>query len=333
MISIPLEFVPSRLLTCEMVSQHAKRLLAHSRQALAEKRWADAERCALDARDASQRQVGRMVDYAIALIHLADIYRAVGRLGPALESNQYAQQMLKNQPGPIHYHNRAVADYALGLTHHTLGNDSKALDWYEHAQALFEQAYRHWGINGVGSLERQEQCDRLIQWMSALSESITGWAAALPDGQCFSVAWFPVLHAQGSAQDDEYELVCFPTTLREAEDQIRIGDHLYTLLLPDGSPFPFPVLDFRVLHFAVEIEEDGQGGKGTLQGDLALIQGNGPDAGLAGGTGGVGQCEWGRFIRDESGRVIFVLEDPRIIGRDRTQPVAGDVIAVLRPES
>ena len=336
MISIPEEFIPSQLLTCKPVSQHSQTfqhsqtLLEQSRRAMAKQDWARAERYALNARDASQRP-GQIVDHVIALIHLADICRGVGRLGPALEYNEKAQQMLKNQSGPTHYHNRAVADYALGLIHHVLGNDSKALYWYKHAKDLFERAHLHWGI--ASEPDRQDQCNKVNQWISALSESINSQAAALLDGQRFNLAWFPVFRTQTPAQDDGYELVCFPATIRDVEDQIRIGDRLYTLLLPNGQPFPFPVLDFRVPHFAVEIGEDDQIWEGTLQeGDLALIREKSLSADLDEKTDQVGEGEYGDFTRDAGG-VTFVSNQKYIIGGDEEGPVIGDVVAILRPES
>ena len=331
MINVPVEFIPSWLLACESVSQHSQILLKQSRCAVVEQDWAEAERYALNARDASQRP-GRIVDHVIALIHLADIYRGVGRPGPALEYNEKAQQVLKNQSGPTHYHNRAVADYALGLIHHVLGNDSKALYWYEHAQALFERAHLHWGI--TGDSKSQEQCNRVIQWISVLSESINDQAAALPDGQRFNLAWFPVFRAQTPAQDDGYELVCFPATIRDVEDQIRIGNRLYALLLPNGQPFPFPVLDFRVPHFAVEIGEGNQIWGDTLQeGDLALIREKSLGANLDEQADQVEGGEYGHFTRGADGRMTFVSKPPHIIGGDEKESLIGDVIAVLRPES
>jgi len=324
-INVPLEFIPSRLLTCKPVSQHSQTLLEQSRRAMARQDWAMAERYALNARDASQRP-GQIIDHAIALIHLADIYRGVGRLGPALEYNEKAQQMLKNQSGPTHYHNRAVADYALGLTHHILGNDSKALYWYKHANDLFKRAHLHWGI--TGNPESQGKCNRVKEWIAYLSKNISGQAAALPDEQRFNLVWFPVFRAQTPAQEDGYELVCFPATIRKMEDRIRIGDRFYILLLPDGQPFHFPVLDFRVPHFAVEVEEGEQIWGGALQeGDMALIQ-----ADLGKQADQVEEGEYGKFTRDAtSGRVTFVSNQKYIIGGGEKEQVAGNVVAVLRP--
>ena len=323
MINVPVEFIPSWLLTCESVSHHSQTLLKQSRCAVVEQDWAEAERYALNARDASQRP-GQIVDHVIALIHLADIYRGVGRLGPALEYNEKAQQMLKNQSGPTHYHNRAVADYALGLIHHVLGNDSKALYWYEHAQALFERAHLHWGISGDPG--RQEQCNRVIQWISALSESINGQAAALPDGQRFNLAWLPVFHTQKPDQENQYGLARFLITCSAVKtDEIRMGDQIYTLLQPNGQPLPpNQGLDFRVPHFVVEIKKNGRGEKGALQGDLALVRATSPGAAPAEGTR-VGQSECGDFFRDTSGRINFVGKKPHIIG-------GGGVVAVLQPK-
>jgi tetratricopeptide (TPR) repeat protein len=342
-ISIPLEFLPSSLVvTSEIGTGHSVQLLARSRQALAGRHWTDAERCALNARDACERIGGRMEGYAIALIHLADIYRAVGRLGPALEFSDEAQRLLDNLPHPKHYHNRAIANYALALTHHILGNDCKALHRYQQAQKLFDQAYRYWGRtcppNHLEEAQgRQAACDRVGQWLSILSDSIQDQLSLLSDGQSFHLVWFPVFRAETSIRDGEYELVRFFTTIREAEDQVYVGDQPYLLLSPSiNKSSSLPILDFRVLHYAVEVGEDDPADD-LKKGDLALVRDDSLAVAHIGQADQIGHCEWGDFIRNADGSIVFVAKkEMHIIGEEKEEKEKEEerrlVIAVLRPK-
>lgn len=326
MIDVPPEFIPSQLLTCESVSQRSRKLLEQSGHALTEQNRAEAERCALDALNASRR-LGKMVDHAVALIYLADIYRSVGRLGPALEYNEKAQQMLKNQPGPLYYHNRAVADYALGLTHHMLGNDSKALDWYEHAQDLFKRANLHWGIEG--DRKRQEQCTRVIRWIDVLITNIAEQGATPLDTPFFNLIWLPVFPLRGG--EVGYSMAEWEVTECLVARELKI----------EGKPFcPYSVtgkrktalkLKVSAKHFVLKVLEDNWNDLPAETGDYLLIR---LDTQRRPGPGVVWLAEneewaFGEFKRDATtGKIRFEPQKPYVIGADAPR---GPIIAILKP--
>lgn len=302
MILIPPEFLPAYLLTYEQVSDRSSKLLDQSRWALSDRKWAEAERHATAVRDATRRLAERGVDHAIALIHLADLYRTVGRLGPALDYGEDAQQALKNMPGSTHYHNRAVADYALGLTHHVLGNGDQALHWYEHAKDLFDRAIPYWGRKG--DQDHQAQNEDVKLWIDALIDSIVNQEEGLTDNPFFNLTWFPVFPREVEGKK-VYKLARFLVSTRRLDSEIVcINDQPYQIMRADGSQRYSPPLDFEKPYYVAEIEAGDESEEGNLQeGDLVLFQ--------------------GEFVR-EDGRVRIALR-PRVIGGDK------EVIAVLRP--
>jgi tetratricopeptide (TPR) repeat protein len=323
MILIPMEFIPCCLLTCEDVSRRSQKLLTLSRQSLVEKRWAEAEQHALAVRDATQNLAGRVVDYAVALIHLADLYRMAGRLGPALAHGEKAHKVLKNQPGPAHYHNRAVSEYALGVTHHELGNVDLALQWYQGAKELFERAIPDWGRRG--GKERQIQIDRVARWIDGLIESITFQEEGLTDNPFYNLTWFPMFRPRPGQEGGQYRMARFLVTNRQLDSKITCVDgRRYAILSTDGSRHYSPVLDFGRTYYVVPIEET-DGGWDVQEGDLALIVEKSPE------TQGGDQAELGPWIRGDEGSVRFVGTRARIIGGDEEEAVEGEVVAILRP--
>lgn len=329
MIRVPLEFVPSQLLTCEMLSKQVNHLLQKSRDAFSEQHWSEAQRFAVTARDASRRILDEIIDYALTLIHLADIHRTTGRLGPALEANEEAQQLLKNQPGPRYYHNRAVADYALGLTHHALGSDNEALFWYDHAGALFQRASHQWGLRF--ERERQDQCIKMGKWIDSLARSITQQTADVSDTPFSSLAWMAVFR---NDDEDPYHLARLLTTCRAIKsDAIQIGGETYVLSLPDGNPASINQdLCFRQPYLIVEIPAvDNR--PAELDGDLALVQVTGIRREPPEATEQIAQGKHGDFVRDEDGHIYFMGRFPHIIGEASDggeDKVIGGVIGLLK---
>ena len=278
MINIPLQYLPVDLLVEEDLHPQISVTLARCRDALAQHQWAFAERYAVTAKEAAQRVSSRPVDYALALLHLADVYRVSLRLGLALDYNREAQLTMDKQPGPKYYHNRAVATYALGLTHHALGSDAKASEWYGRARALFERAMRYWAWESEPG--RQVQCEEVIRWIDALIQALEQWADVLLEEPFCASMWIPVFRVDAVRKTTELQWSCLPATLRGAEGEIRLGDRMYRVLqlqprdprreglavriggelyafAPPGPKIPDLPIDFRAPHFALEIGFDG----------------------------------------------------------------------------
>jgi hypothetical protein len=338
MIKIPQELTPLFLLTLDdLISSRSMTLLDRAQHAFLEQRWSDAERHAINVRDTTSELMSRVTDYATSLIYLADIYREVGRLGPALELNERAQQVLKNQPGPKHYHNRAVSDYALGLTHHALTNDSKALHWYDHAKELFDRAYYQWGIES--NAEWQGLCKDVQRWLDALSAAITDQAEGLTDTRFSDIDCVPLFRFDDPMREEgPYGLVQLVVDSRTLKtDRVFIGGKVYSLFSPQrvhrlrsnqGFYFDKP-------HFVVPIQSTQANGewKEVNPGDLALICEYCDEKEKEQATGTkIGESHWGDFVRGAADEIFFIGKKRRIIGGD-PQTVTGKVIAVLRPES
>ena len=336
MINIPQEFTPLFLLMSDgMVSARSLTLLDRSQQAFLEQRWSDAERHAISVRDTTSDLISRVMDYATALIYLADIYREVGRLGPALELNERAQQILKNQPGPRYYHNRAVSDYALGLTHQALTNDTRALHWYEHARDLFDRAYYQWGIDS--NAEWQGLCRDVQRWLDALSAAITQQTDGLTNVRFSDIDYVPLFQFDDPMREEgPYGLVRLLTDSRSLKtDRVFIGDRVYSLFSPQNvrrlrsnQRFYFEKPHFVVPIQSVEAEAKWEEAN---PGDMALVCEGCDEKEKAEGTI-IGESHWGEFIRGEENEIFFIGKKRRIIG-DGPETVLGRVIAVLRPET
>lgn len=315
MILIPPEFLPAYLLTYEQVSDRSRKLLDQSRWALNERKWAEAERYATAVRDATRRLADRSVDHAIALIHLADLYRTVGRLGPALEYGEDAQQAMKNMPGSTHYHNRGVSDYALGLTHHVLGNGDQALQWYGHAKDLFDRAIPYWGRQG--DEDSQAQNEDVKKWINALIESIVNQEEGLMNNPFFNLTWFPVFPKDTEGKKT-YKLARFLVSNRQMDSKIVcINDEHYEVKSTDGSRGYSPVLDFEKPYAVVEIaKEDQVEIAGSEPGDMALLRMESTDYRPE------GEDFTGKFTRDKDDNVKLLGSRKHVIG---------NMIAILRP--
>lgn len=93
---------------------------------------------------------------AVVLVHLSDLYRRHGRLGPALKTAQEAYQIFAGWPEEQYKHNQAVVLYALGIIQQLLGSDDEAWSCYERALAAFGDAQARWRNPYVP--EMLEQC-------------------------------------------------------------------------------------------------------------------------------------------------------------------------------
>ncbi|HHS97075.1 MAG TPA: hypothetical protein ENK08_04125 [Chloroflexi bacterium] len=357
MINVPLDYLPMELVVEERLSSLLRAMLRRCRAALARQQWALAERYAANAKEAAQGGSDWPVGYALSLIHLADVYRSSLRLGRALEYNEEAQLTLDKQPGPKYYHNRAVANYALGLTHHALGNDTKAAEWYDRASDLFRRAARHWAWENAP--DRQEQCEQALRWIESLNRSLEEWVDVLQEEPLCASIWIPIFQ-RNTGGEMEPRLFCLPATLRRRGGTLRIGGRTYHVLPPTVDPHEMEeerdlMIDFRVPYFAIEIGPDGApdwlkelpiGWEEEEQkmwekavprpGDVILVRGRclGERGALEGVEVSGADFQGGRFIREEHG-FRFIVERERIIGgRSEVERNAlGQVVALLRPTS
>jgi len=180
MIRLTTEFAPSALFYRDEPTESGSAnnnsldfvrwMMGEAGKYLAAGKLREAERCARDAQESS-RKARAHVDQAQALIHLSEVYREMGKLGPALRAARQAYDILRRQPGLAQRHNEAVAAYDLGLVHQLLGNEMDALNWYQTAHHLFELAREYWAAHRDGA--RVRVCVRLQRWIANLSDCVT----------------------------------------------------------------------------------------------------------------------------------------------------------------
>jgi tetratricopeptide (TPR) repeat protein len=287
----------------------------------------EAERCALDVMEASQ-EPDAIVSQAVALIHLADVHREMGRLGPALADCERAHPIFQRRSSHYQCHNVAVASYALGLVHQLLGSEMGALKWYREAGQLFERAREHWAT--VNALAQVEICTRAQRWTEALSEYLTA-ARTRVSVNLSNCIWVPVTLSEGDGpafavaelEIDEYTVKC----------RLRVDGELFRTQPVAEEERPISLVH-GTEYYALEIPDAVCESLGASEGDYALIRrekrANQEGPGVLETVSGP---EFGNFERDDEGNVNFVCSSARVIGdEDIGEDLqVGYVTALLKP--
>ena len=327
MINLPPQLTPSELLCCEELPSFVDELLRGSRSQRKAGALPEAERYGLDVLEASQ-EPGAGISQAMALIHLADVHREMGRLGPALAECQKAHRIFRRQRSRCQRHNEAVATYALGLIHQLLGSEMEALKWYREAGQLFEIAREDWAT--VNDLVRVETCTRIERWMETLSEYLTA-ARTRPGANLATRIWVPTISL--GADGDEFAVAELEIDTYTVERRMTMDGKTFRVqhLKGDQHITLSPGADC----YALEIPDEARAPLGAGEGDYALIvreedadrEGPGVLETLSG-------PEFGNFERGDDGNVNFVRVDARVIGG---KDIGGDsqvgyIAALLKPE-
>jgi len=308
MINLPPQLTPSELLYCDALPPFIDRLLAGSRSLRREGRLLEAEHCALDALEGDP-DPGVSVAQALSLIHLADVHRDMGKLGPVLTNCRKAYRIFQRQTSRYQRHNEAVTAYALGLAHQLLGSEMDALRWYQEADQLFERVKDDW--TAVNDLAHVDTCDRVRQWMETLSGHLTT-ARTQPDAGLISRIWVPIIPSDENGG-------------KFAMAKLEIDSHIVGRQLTiNGTPFRVqPLIKGQQLslspgveYYALRIPNEVHKPLGTHDGDYALIvrrkdadkEGPGILETLSG-------PEFGNFKRDDDGNIEFFGPDgAKVIG-------------------
>ena len=323
MINLPLELTPSELLYYKTLPPFADKLLSNSRALRRQGRLSEAERCALDVMEASQKP-GTTAGQAMALIHLADVHREMGKLGPALANCQKAHPIFQREPPRYQSHNEAVAGYALGLVHQLLGNEIDALKWYREADLVFERVKKTcWAT--INDVTQMETCTRIQRWMEAMSEYLTA-VRIRTNANLGTGIWVPIIlsdsgkpaFAVAELEIDKYIVERQLTVKGEAFRIQRLKGKRPTSLIPG------------VEYYALEIPDKAQASLGASAGDYALVErGKDLDQEGPGVLETLGGPEFGNFERDAGGNIHFVRSDATVIGGADLQ--AGYITALLKP--
>jgi tetratricopeptide (TPR) repeat protein len=318
-INLPRQLTPSELLCCVELSPFIDDLLQRSRALRRRSVFEEAESCARDALRGG-REPGGNISIGAARMHLADVYREMGRLGPALADCQKAYRIFQNQPSQYQRHNEAMAAYALGLIQQLLGSYMDALNWYEEAGHLLERAKEHW---------ETLNCACIHSWLGTLSEYLTNARTRVgTSGDCLCVS---ILLSNADTCDfaiAELEIDQYIIREREAEGGLfgvrPIKGNKAISLKPDAACSTQKIIDGELLESLGAREED-----------YALIAwediDDKTDPGILRALSG--SEEYGPFVRDTDGNIRFVRPAPIVIGEEEADGSLqiGDVIALLSP--
>ncbi len=305
MIRVPPKMLPSEYLCLDDLPGFVNELLQTSRSLRLRRQYAEAEQRARDALEAT-RDAGAQLSRAAALIHLSDVHVTVGKLGSAVEEARRAHRLFTTQPSRYQRHNQAVAAYALGVLHQSLGNRADALRWYQKADELLERVSTYWAaVNDTANLER---CERAQKWVQALMEALTHMPSGSDDPA--AALWFPVILSE---EESDYALAQLEVERYVVAGTLRVGGKSFRLELPQGGSRLSLHADAE--YYALEVPGEALNTLGADEGDYALIvkqrgaarEGPGVLESLSG-------AEFGRFKRDQSGNVQFVRPDATVIG-------------------
>lgn len=328
MIHLPPKLTPSELLSRDGLSPLIEELLRDCRALRTEGRLLQAERCALDAVEVS-RESGAQAAHGAALIHLGDVHREMGRLGPALADCQKAHRIFQRQASHYQRHNEAVAAYALGLVHQLLGNDIDALRWYQQSGNLFALVKDDWAA--FNALEQVEIGARTVRWMETLIKYLTELRARAADGP---IAGIRVPIILSGADGGGFAIADLEIDQYVLGRRLRIGGKTFRAQSVKGRQRV--TLLPGVEYYAREIPEPQRAFVGAGEGDYALVvQATSADKEGPAVLETLGGPEFGRFERDANGNVIFARPGaaPIVIGSgDIGEDLrVGYITALLKP--
>jgi len=328
MIRLPAQLTPSELLWCEECPAFIIDLLCHSRALRKEGQLPQASRCARDAMKADQKP-GTKVIQAMALIHLADARREMGRLGPALDDCQTAYRIFQSQSSRYQRHNEATAAYALGLVDQLLGSDMDALKWYQASNSMFEIVKDDW--TSVNALARVTDCNRVQCWMETLGQYLTS-ERARTDENIDTRLWVPiVLSRDEQPRFAMAELEVEKYILGRAVMVDGVSFHARSV---EGKAKRSLSLDTGVEYYALGIPAEARDALSADEGDYALVaRGQAANKEGPGVVVTAGGAEFGEFKRDGSGTINFVRPNATVIGGDQIEGdlQVGYIAALLRP--
>jgi hypothetical protein len=277
----------------------------------------------LNAVEAS-REAGAALNRAVAYVHLGDMRRERGKLGPALTDYRRAQRIFRWQSTCRQRHNEAVAAYALGLVHHLLGSELDALKWYEKSTKLLGTARDHWVT--TNDLPRVDACSRLERWIDILSEHVTRGLTQQETDPSPGI-WVPVvLAARRGSYVEQVEV--------QEQDGELVGRINRFRVHPLEDDWSIQLAPQQGQYGAQEMPKKTRWTLHASRGDHALIQwGDRLGRKERARMEELDQAHTGDFLRDEDGRIYVIPPDPTIIGGwgDTDRPQNGHIAALLEP--
>ena len=330
MIHLPSELTPSELLSSEEMPSYIEDLLRHARTLLHAGYLEKAERCAADALEATQEPATSNAGQAVVRMHLSDIRREMGRLGPTLDGYRRAYRIFQRRPSRYQRHNEAVAAYALGLTYQLLGSEMEALKWYQSSIKLIQQVRDDWGA--VNAQRHCRTCKRLSLWLQTLTRYLTD-INTRTDTRTGRRIWVPIIleeedprFAIAHLEIEHYQLRdeltvngrCFRIhSLPNQRQRVSVApaDECYVYKIPPGELESWGV-DKRDYVLVVRGKHADRVGPGILEAGESV--------------------RFGQFVRDEEGQISFVSSNAETIGGDVIDESEdlriGYIAALLKPK-
>jgi len=284
----------------------------------------------MDAIEAGQSQEAnaRWIQ-AMAWIHLADVSREMGKLGPALAACQKAHPVFQRHSSRCQRHNEAVTAYALGLTRQLLGNEMDALRWYQKSSQLFERVKEDWAA--VNALTQIEICNRIQSWTETLGAYVTA-ARTRADDYLTTRIWVPIIP---SAAGTKFAIAELEIERYTVGNDLEVNGKPFRVQRLKGTQRISLMLDAE--YDALEIPDNARElWEDVGEDDYALVVWEGVDKKLDQATlETLSETGYGNFVRDADRAVYFVRPVPRVIGgEDADIPLqVGKVIALLKPVS
>ncbi len=324
MIYLEPSLEPSFLLYEQDIPPFLQRLLRQAEEHQRAGDWERAIRCIEEVRQYGQE--GRSsLEQSLALVHLADVYRAMGRLGPARRYAHQAYTIFHGQVSRPQQHNEGVAAYSLGLIHQLLGDYGDAQRWYHTARQQFEVAREYWASRNERDLIHT--CVQMDRWLEALSEYVTS-AQTRPALGRAGLLWMPI-----PLDGDEKRFAVAELDV----DKLVLGREVVI----NGQTFRIQPLkgNRRVSlslgseYSALEIPQEAFGSLQAGKGDYALVVWEEARRKGPGVLRSLGEPSFGDFERDSGGEVSFTSYKSgrqTVIGGNGEEDLkAGYIVALL----
>jgi hypothetical protein len=299
--------------------------------------------CARKAQALAQASNER-VDESVFYVWMADLYREIGQLGPALKCCQEATNALRLRPTYEHRdHAGAVVAYVQGLLRHALGDNAEALANYQRSLEAFERAIAHWldyAKRNPSQTSRYsklaKECNQAVKWIEVLCQRAADEFSLISSG---AEIYVTVIDGQ------DYDLIRLALGAYRLPLEIQISGQPYRLCDPgDGVSLKTgPLAPWNARYFAMRVPANQWAGPCSTRKDYILVQREQQlttpedDPGVLWDTNQE-QWEYGRFIRDSStGEIRFQPLSPsrRVIGgmppNEEIKDPVGTIQALLKP--
>jgi hypothetical protein len=250
---------------------------------------------------------------AVLLLHLADVCRHMGRLGPSLQAAKEACEIFADWPENQQKHNQAVALYSLAIIHQLLGSEKEAWHNYELACDAFAAAAEQW--RDRHETDRYEKCqemvDKIRRQIDFIANARAGRGSMSVQRPMLLGSWPPdasPLELDRAVLDVEVKRVV-------ASMNLRVNGRTFVLTEVHGGKSRQPVIEpdasYRILavpdDFAHRVPQFRNAKYALVRQDQPAL-----DFGVVSDEDDLDSPLWGEFERDPDGNIQFTVVYPRV---------------------